>query len=319
MGYGSYSAKAHRALTKKRAAKSLGEVFQRNDCDPAMNPRGVRARESRDSEAHPESLGIVFALDVSGSMEAIPKELATETLPTFMEHAMAVVPSPQILPMAFGNAYADHSPLQVGQFESSAELIDRWLSAIHVESGGGGLGESYGLAMYFCAHHTSMDCFEKRKKRGYFFMTGDEVPFTHVVREQVAGLIGTDPERDIPVREVVLQLQKTFHVFFLIPSAERAAIEMCGVVWELLLRERCVVLQSTADAAIVCALLIGIEERLLKSREDLEAHLVAQGTGAADRARLLATVAPFMRARAKGKIKPPGHPGTRTDSPDVRG
>jgi len=67
MGYGDYSVEAHKAMTQARAALPKEVVFARNDCDPRMNPQGVKFRESRDSAAHPSSVGIVFALDVSGS------------------------------------------------------------------------------------------------------------------------------------------------------------------------------------------------------------------------------------------------------------
>jgi len=33
-----------------------------------MNPKGLKVRECRDSADHPDSLGIAFALDVTGSM-----------------------------------------------------------------------------------------------------------------------------------------------------------------------------------------------------------------------------------------------------------
>jgi hypothetical protein len=151
MGYGSYSLEAHEALIQSRTAAPSASVFSRGDCDPAMSPHGLRFRESRDSAEHPNSVGIVFALDVSGSMGEIPRQLATKTLPTFMSSVLTVLPDPQVLFIAFGNAFADRSPLQVGQFESKAELIDRWLSASHLEGGGGGLGESYDLAMYTCS------------------------------------------------------------------------------------------------------------------------------------------------------------------------
>jgi hypothetical protein len=193
MGYGNYSLAAHAALIDSRATRPSAAVFTRNDCDPAMNPRGVRHREARDSAAHPGSVAIVFALDVSGSMGEIPRELATRTLPTFMKSVLTALRDPQVLFMAFGNAYADRSPLQVGQFESEAALIDRWLSATHLEGGGGGLGESYDLAMYFAARHTRLDCLEKRGKKGYFFMTGDEVPFIEVNPEQVRGAASSVP------------------------------------------------------------------------------------------------------------------------------
>src|SRR5688572_25598977 len=105
MGYGDYSHEAHVALVQKRAAQGGKEVFSQRQCHPLMNPRGVRARESRDSVEHPSSLGIVFALDVSGSMGAIPRELAKSELPGFMKVLDACkVRDPQVLFAAIGNA-----------------------------------------------------------------------------------------------------------------------------------------------------------------------------------------------------------------------
>ena len=320
MGFGNYSALAHQEIVKARRSEPLAEVFARNDCDPAMNPRGVKFRECRDSEPHPNSVGIVFALDVSGSMEQIPHELATQTLPTFMEEALRVVSDPQILFMAFGNAYADNSPLQVGQFESEAPLIDRWLAATHVEMGGGGLGESYGLAMYFAARHTAMDCLEKRGRKGYFFMTGDEVPFMHVNAEQVRGLIGDPLEGNILVHTMVAELLESFHAFFLIPDQKRADTYECGPVWKLLLHERCIILEDTRDTARVCALLMGIQEGKLRDRAALLAHLegVAE-LSPADVERIVRTVLPFAEALARGPIAAPVALARREQEPDVQG
>ncbi len=120
MGYGSYSLEAHQAIVGARDAATMrfSTVFDRK-----MNPLGVKKRESRDSEKHPNSIPIVFALDVSTSMGDIPRSLATKTLPTFMQATLSVVPDPQVLFMAFMDArYTGTSwlPLQVGQFESRA-------------------------------------------------------------------------------------------------------------------------------------------------------------------------------------------------------
>ena len=75
MGFGTYSHQAHVAMTERRKG-GTSEVFTQTRCHPMMNPLGVRFRESRDCEAHPSSLGVIFALDVSGSMGEIPKKLA---------------------------------------------------------------------------------------------------------------------------------------------------------------------------------------------------------------------------------------------------
>lgn len=53
MGYGNYSHEAHEAIAKGRATVSREEVFKQRECHPLMNPKGVRAREARDSAEHP--------------------------------------------------------------------------------------------------------------------------------------------------------------------------------------------------------------------------------------------------------------------------
>src|SRR5262249_1686579 len=128
MGFGNYSHAAHEALLRGRSSLRAQEVFRQTSCHPLMNPKAVRVRGGRDSADHPHSLGIVFALDVPGSMADIPRMLATRHLPTFMKVLTDLrVPDPQLLFMAVGDATSDHAPLQVGQFESTAELMDQWL------------------------------------------------------------------------------------------------------------------------------------------------------------------------------------------------
>src|SRR5262245_39285696 len=133
-----------------------------------MNPLGVTVRESRDSDAHPESRAVAVLFDVTGSMQAVPRILQ-ESLPRLMGLLIrkGYLDHPHILTGAVGDATSDDAPLQVGQFEAGIE-IEEDLAKLFLEGGGGGtLSESYELAMYFMARHTSLDCFEKRGKRGY--------------------------------------------------------------------------------------------------------------------------------------------------------
>ncbi len=320
MGYGDYSLEAHRALTEARSAQSATQVFRQNQCHPSMNPKGIRFRESRDSDAHPNSVGIVFALDVSGSMGLIPHSLATKTLPTFMENVLTVMPDPQILFMAFGNAYADRSPIQVGQFESEASLIDQWLARAHLEGGGGGLGESYDLAMYVAARHTAMDCLEKRGKKGYFFMTGDEPTFVHLDKDQVRNLIGDPLEAHIPCHELIVELTKSFHPFFLIPDRDRAARNSVGDIWRNHLHERCIVLEAPEDVAVVAALLIAITEGTVKGEAAIRAHVEGpMKRSGAEADRVVRVVMPYAEAFAKGPIAGPIPMGVNKNPPRTAG
>src|SRR5689334_5617040 len=126
-------------MTTARQGSSQQEVFRQTACHPLMDPRGVKLRESRDSESHPHSLAVAFALDVSGSMGEIPRRLATATLPAFMAALLdAGITDPQVLFVAVGYAGGDRAPLQVGQFESTETLMDQWLTSMFLEGGGAG-------------------------------------------------------------------------------------------------------------------------------------------------------------------------------------
>ncbi len=261
MGFGNYAYEAHEAIVRERANASDQEVFRQTGCHPLMNPKGVLVRESRDSSDHASSLAIAFALDVSGSMGEIPVLMATKLLPQFMKILLDIkVPDPQVLFMAVGDATCDQAPLQVGQFESTAELMDQWLTWCYIEGGGTGPHESYELALYFLAMHTALDCWEKRKKRGYLFMTGDEIPYPTLSRRIVETVIGDRLDDDLTVEEVVAELQKRFVPFFVIPDQERR--RNCERRWRDLLGDHVLCMDSPEDVCLVTAGALALCERV---------------------------------------------------------
>ncbi|MFL6264001.1 MAG: VWA domain-containing protein [Thermoanaerobaculia bacterium] len=277
MGYGNYSQEAHEALLQGRQTLPSQQVFKQQGCHPLMNPKGVRVRESRDSAEHPRSLAVVFALDVTGSMGDIPRLLATQQLPKFMKVLTdCKVPDPQILFTAVGDATSDQSPLQVGQFESTAELMDQWLTWCHLEGGGGGTGqESYELALYFLALHTEMDCWVKRQKRGYLFMTGDEKPYPILSRHVVEAVVGDHLDDDLKVEEVVAEAQRTFTPFFIIPDRQRRA--HCERTWRNLLGDHVLCMDAPADVCYVTAGALLLSEGLVHDLKELESVLLGSG------------------------------------------
>lgn len=293
MGYGNYSLTAHEALLRDRAKLPGQQVFKQNKCHPLMDPKGVRLRESRDSADHPQSLSIVFALDVTGSMGDIPRLLATQQLPTFMKVLVdCEVRDPQVLFMAVGDAYSDNAPLQVGQFESTAELMDQWLTWSYLEGGGGGTGEeSYELGMYFLAMHTEMDCVVKRKKRAYLFMTGDENPYPVLSRNVVETVIGDRLDEDISCEAVVAEVQKTFTPFFIIP--DRARARRCERRWRDLLGDHVICLDSPEDVCYATAGVMLLNEGVARSMPDLVERLEEAGLPSGRRSKLVQSLTPF--------------------------
>lgn len=197
----------------RRAPRSTWKVH------PDLDPFEVDVRESRDSDEHPNSLAIAILFDETGSMKRIPQQVI-DTLPDLYGHLTqgGLVDDPQLLFGAFGDAYSDRVPLQIGQFESDNRFEDNLEKAFLEGNGGSQKTESYELALYFMARHTSIDCFEKRGLKGYLFMIGDEMAYPEVNGEQVAQLIGDGYQGGLTIDEVIAEVRQKYHFYFIIPS-----------------------------------------------------------------------------------------------------
>ncbi len=254
-----------------------------------MNPWGVRVREARDSEVHPESHAVGVLFDVTGSMQGVPRILQ-ENLPRLMGLLLqkGYLQHPQILIGAIGDATCDRAPLQVGQFEAGIE-IEEDLAKLFLEGGGGGsITESYELAMYFMARHTSLDCLEKRGRRGYLFVIGDEVPYKRLKRAEAERVIGDSLQADLPVEEVVAELERAYDVYFVLPRlTNHWNNEAVHHRWIELLGQNVLRLEEPAGICELIASTIGLAE----GKVDLE-HLAGD---------LHESGSPTAVARAVGK------------------
>jgi hypothetical protein len=182
-----------------------------------MDPKRKSTFESRDSVEHPNSNAVAFLIDVTGSGHRVPY-IVQEKLPQFMGMLIGrgFLSDPQIMIGGIGDATCDRSPLQIGEFESGLEIED-CLGRLYIEGGGGGSQhESYELAMYAMARHTSIDCWEKRKKRGYLFIIGDELPYPTVSRTQVERILGDKLQADVPTEDIARELQQNYNCHYVI-------------------------------------------------------------------------------------------------------
>lgn len=221
MGGGFYSSSDRhiRVSAEGLYNKSADEIFTNNRMISKMDPKGVTMRESRDSKEHPESIAIILALDVTGSMGRIPEDLMRKGLPTLMQTILNEgIKDPQLLFLAIGDHECDDSPLQVGQFESSDELMDYWLKNVYIEGGGGGnSGESYSLAHYFAGYHTSIDCWEKRNQKGFLFTIGDEPTLKTYPKENIESIMGSEgmQVKSFSAVELLEKARETYNVYHL--------------------------------------------------------------------------------------------------------
>jgi len=219
MGNPIYSSvsRTERAMTSAYYTAPVEQIFTSKSINNAMNPFGIKIRESRDSENHPNSLAIIIALDVTGSMGTVPHSLVKDGLPTIMETLISRgIKDPQILFLAIGDHECDTSPLQVAQFESGDAELDKWLTTVFLEGGGGGnAGESYLFAWYFAGNHTLIDCFEKRKQKGFLFTIGDEPTLKVIPKDTIKGIMDADVQAALKAPELLTKARETYEVFHL--------------------------------------------------------------------------------------------------------
>lgn len=201
MGDGYWSAATHAAVTGAKiasgtsfgydaTAKRTGVYKAHDSVDPKrLNKAGLNIREARDSADHPNSKAMVIALDGTGSMGTIPRELQSKLKRVYSLTVDKGIKDVQIAYSVYGDAANnDRVPLQISQFESDNRGDDA-LDNLFIEGGGGGNnGETSQLLFYYLAYHTAIDSFEKRGQKGKVYMIADEkqVPITAAhVREHI--------------------------------------------------------------------------------------------------------------------------------------
>ena len=244
-----------------------------------LDPYGLTLRESRDSTEHPYSNAILISLDVTGSMDRVVRGIHRD-LPHLHELLLGhkYVPHPQIMFAAVGDAMCDRVPLQVGQFESDNRM-DQNLENMILEGGGGGQKtESYELLMYIAARHTAIDCFEKRGRKGYLFMIGDEMAYPKVHRAHIHKLIGIDPQGDIPLDQIIAEVRQKYHFYFVIPGgAAHGRDRDVLAFWQTHLGPQNLLnLADPNDTSESIAMTIGLNEGVI-SLNQAQQHLAKRG------------------------------------------
>lgn len=207
------------ADTTQYRTASRAEVFSSRYVHETLNPAKIVIRESRDSEANPESTPIIIGLDVTGSMGFVAEEIAKNGLSTLMTEIYEAKPvtDPHVMFMAIGDIRSDRGPLQVSQFEADTRIIEQ-LRLLWLESGGGGNDtESYDLPWYFGAYKTVTDAMEKRQKRGYLFTIGDELaPNEALPESRLKELFGGQVQDAGTPHELLSKVTEKYQVFHII-------------------------------------------------------------------------------------------------------
>lgn len=249
MGGSSFSSQSYRDLSRSYQSKSAKQIFTNNSLVKDMSPKGVNFRESRDSIAHPNSIPIIVALDETGSMGSIPQNLIQNKLGKLMETLISNgVEGASVCFLGIGDHYSDRSPLQIGQFESGTDELNKWLTSIHLEGrGGGNGGESYHLAWLFASRHTTTDSFEKRGVKGFLFTIGDEWVHPKLEEKFLLDYMGYTEASEISKETLLEEARRTYHVFHINIEHGPNSVE-CVDKWKSLMGENVI---SLTDSDVV--------------------------------------------------------------------
>jgi hypothetical protein len=299
---------AHRKATGKgvfehdddiRQGRAAAEVHPL--LDPARFKNGVR--EARDSEIHPASSPVFVGFDVTGSMRQVPS-IVQQRLNTLMALLLrkSYLPDPAICIGAIGDATCDAAPLQIGQFEAGIE-IEEDLTRLFLEGGGGGQQtESYELALYYLARKTATDAFERRGKKGYAFLIGDEMPYPVVKRREVKRVFGDALQADIPIEEILAEAREKWEIYFILPNMTHYYNDPKIVdYWRRLLGQTVIKLPDPAGISELIASLVGVAEGAATAA-DVPQHLKEAGASRKVTRAVMDAVAPLAASRASHSL-----------------
>ncbi len=265
MGYSRWNSDDWKSYSSSTSHKSTSDIFTSKKLSKTFDPKGVLFRESRDSNLNPNSTAIIIAADVTGSMGIIADYLSRTGLGVLVEEILARKPvsDPHIMIMGVGDAYYDSAPLQASQFEADNSIVKQ-LEELYIEKGGGGNNfESYNLPWYFAAFHTSIDCFEKRGKKGYLFTIGDEEAPPTLTKEQIKDIIGDDVPHDLDSKTLLDIVSKKYHIFHVvIEEGRHAKYYLTDVVnsWKALLGQKTLQLSDYSKLSEVIVSAIQVNE-----------------------------------------------------------
>lgn len=272
MGGGTWSSNVYDSVTTAKvmrgttfaydtSAKMRG-VYEAHESLRVLDSMGnPMTRESRDSDEHPESTPIVVGFDVTGSMGDNPRILQRDLKGLFgMLVRRDVVSDPQVAIGAYGDTNCDRVPIQFSQFESDNRIDDN-LDNVFLEGGGGGNnGETSTALVWYVANHVVTDAWEKRGKRGYLFLIGDECAIP-VGRDESREFLGEAERMEIKPEMAFDAVREKWDAYFLLVDNYVAKMQHSREKYEGLLgKDHVITLETTESAPAVIASVIALTE-----------------------------------------------------------
>lgn len=219
MGSGTVSHKSMRCYASSlgrsydsSTGRVTGQEFVAKRIDSLLDPKNFKVRECVNSDEHPNTIPVILALDVTGSMGEACSEtaaaLGTIILDLYKNHKDI-----EICIMGIGDLAYDAAPIQMSQFESDIRIAES-LDKVYIEHGGGGNGyESYTAAWYMGLKRTKLDCYDKQGRKGIIITMGDEPLNPYLPVHHLNKFINGTEEANIETPELYKEASKKFDIF----------------------------------------------------------------------------------------------------------
>lgn len=261
MGHGSYQSSDWdnlRAARNINSGSTVQDLYKSRQMKDYLNPYGIKYRESCDSLDNPASTAIIFGLDVTGSMGYLSEEIAKGALNrTMLEiYDKAPVTNPHIMFQAIGDSKTDQAPLQTTQFEADIRIAEQLLDVYFEGRGGGNGGESYLLSWYFAAQHTKIDCYNKRKEKGFLFTIGDECCHDSLSSQEIQRVFG-DNSHACSARGLYEKASLKYEIFHIVMKAGAYKSQHSGEKWHELIGNRAIELEP-ADLDVLPEIFVSL-------------------------------------------------------------
>lgn len=219
MGGGSFTSSAYACYTTScgrsydaTTMRSSGQEFLQRHIDESLDPKRFSLRECVNSDEHPNTIPIILALDVTGSMGSSCKETA-EALASIMSDLYKKYDDIEFCVMGIGDLAYDRAPIQMSQFESDVRIAES-IDKIYMEHGGGcNAYESYTAAWYMGLKRTSLDRIEKQGKKGIIITMGDEPLNPYLPKINLNEAVNGEEQDDIDTEELYEEASKKFDIY----------------------------------------------------------------------------------------------------------
>jgi hypothetical protein len=189
-----------------------GQEFTSHRIDESLDPKKFKVRECANSEEHPNTIPVILALDVTGSMGEACQETA-EALGVIITNLYKNHKDIEFCVMGIGDLAYDAAPVQMSQYESDVRIAEA-LDKIYIEHGGGGNGyESYTAAWYMGLKRTKLDCYDVQQRKGIIITMGDEPLNPYLPKHGLNSLAGASEEKDVETNWLYKEASKKFDIF----------------------------------------------------------------------------------------------------------